>query len=286
MGLRSIAKIEKQSFTKGIIFQLVLLISALYLLYEGMPSLLPLYRNIGFFLSVTIFTIWITAQLLGRKEFIKVIKLTSICYGIILFLTCVIYYVSSFIVLVEDFGIESILGENEVFAKITYFAICFIQPILLPIPEAVTVVAASSVMGALSAFLLGFTGTLLGIFTMFMVSRIGGMKFVEKFVKPAKIEQYHKYVEKNEVFILVLLFIIPILPDEIICIGAGVSGVSIKRFLIIATLSKLVTSFTFAYSVELASMISLTATEIITTISIGIFIVISLSFFVKRLLLK
>lgn len=50
---------------------------------------------------------------------------------------------------------------------------------------------------------------------------------------------------------MILLFIIPILPDEIVCIGAGISKVNLKKFLIIALLSKSIIFFTLVYAVEL-----------------------------------
>lgn len=47
-----------------------------------------------------------------------------------------------------------------------------------------------------------------------------------------------------------MLFILPILPDEIICIGSGLAKLNGYKFIGIAAISKLITSISLAYSLE------------------------------------
>ncbi|MGM0803800.1 MAG: hypothetical protein ACQET8_03620 [Bacillota bacterium] len=79
-----------------------------------------------------------------------------------------------------------------------------------------------------------------------------------------------------------LIIIIPVLPDEIICIGAGLSGVRFKRFLPIATISKLFTTTTFAYSAILVKEFSLTNTELMVYSSIFAGVAFLFMAFVKK----
>lgn len=90
---------------------------------------------------------------------------------------------------------------------------------------------------------------------------------ISKLVNQKQLFQYQKFAQKNETLILFVLFIVPILPDEIICIGAGLSKISIKKFLVIASLSKVLTSFIYAYSIELAGLLSLTTSQMIMSLS-------------------
>ncbi|MBN3555841.1 VTT domain-containing protein [Fictibacillus nanhaiensis] len=157
-------------------------------------------------------------------------------------------------VTIDNKGLETILNEKMELAKLIYFSVCYAQPIILPVPEIVTVVAGSAALGPFTAFILGFMGAVLGIFTMFYLSRIFGMKMVHRLVNEKQLDQYHRFVKKNETWILILLFIVPVLPDEIICVGAGVSGVKVKRFVLIAVLAKLLTTFSLAYSLRLTDI--------------------------------
>ncbi|WP_053362505.1 VTT domain-containing protein [Bacillus sp. FJAT-27251] len=177
------------------------------------------------------------------------------CFFLIL-AVLLIYWISRLTAITDAKGIESILREHMSLAKLIYFFICFAQPIVLPLPEMMTVVAGSAVLGPFSAFVLGYSGTVMGILTMFVLSRVGGMKLVRRLVKEKQIEQYHRFVQRNEVLIVALLFIIPILPDEIICVGAGISGVKARRFIPIAILSKFATNLSLAYSINLTQFFS------------------------------
>lgn len=67
--------------------------------------------------------------------------------------------------------------------------------------------------------------------------------------------EFKNFVVKNEIVVLIGLFILPILPDEVICVGAGISGVSFKKFIIIAVLSKIITILAYSQSVQLTNLI-------------------------------
>lgn len=108
----------------------------------------------------------------------------------------------------------------------------------------------SSLIGSLKAAILGFVGTTLGIITMFILSKYVSNKIRDKFTYNSKIEKFNSYIKRNETLILILLFVLPILPDEIICIGAGLARINTMKFIILATVSKLVSSISLAYSAE------------------------------------
>ncbi len=181
---------------------------------------------------------------------------------------------------------ESLLHGNEFVDAFIFFSICFLQPILLPIPEAATVTMGSAVLGSFTAAFISFVGSLLGILVMYFIAKIGGQKLIRKFVKEKHLQQYERYVSKNEISILLILFVIPILPDEIICVGAGIGGVSFKKFFIIASVAKLITSISLAYSVDFAQALSLTNTKLILFVIGSIAIVVLTSFVSNKLLLK
>ena len=131
-----------------------------------------------------------------------------------------------------------------------YFLTCFLQPIILPVPEPVTIMAGSATFGPSAGAFIGFLGTILGITTMFFLSRLASEKLIVRFINEKKIAKFNKYIEKNEVIMLLGLFILPILPDEVICIGAGLARINKTKFILVAIFSKLVTSISLAYSIS------------------------------------
>ncbi|WP_066890020.1 VTT domain-containing protein [Clostridium nigeriense] len=135
--------------------------------------------------------------------------------------------------------------------EILYFIVCFLQPIILPLPEPVTIIGGSSILGPLKGATIGFTGTVLGIIVMFLIAKFARRSIINKIIDDKKIDKFNKYIQKNETIIILMLFVLPILPDEVICIGAGLAKMNSYKFIGIATMSKLVTSISLAYSLEL-----------------------------------
>ncbi|MGL5149832.1 MAG: TVP38/TMEM64 family protein [Clostridium sp.] len=136
---------------------------------------------------------------------------------------------------------------------VVYFIICFLQPIILPLPEPVTIVTGSTIFGRFNGAIIGFLGTTLGIITMYFISIYIGEKYLSKLVKKDHLDRFNNYIRRNETLILLLLFIFPLLPDEVICIGAGIARLNACKFIVIACLGKLITSFTLSYSIEMFS---------------------------------
>lgn len=135
--------------------------------------------------------------------------------------------------------------------QLIYFIVCFLQPIILPIPEPVTIVGGSSLLGPCRAAVIGFCGTTLGIIFMFFISKFASKSIIRKLVNEKKLDKFNEYIQRNYTLIILMLFILPILPDEVICIGAGLAKLNSYKFIIIAAISKLFTSISLAYSIEL-----------------------------------
>jgi len=144
-----------------------------------------------------------------------------------------------------------------------FLLVCFLQPIIIPTPEAVTILAGSELLGASWAFVLGVVGTLLGIYTLYEITSKKGRKFILRFVKQSKIERYNDFVGKHSILITGLLFIIPVLPDEIICVGAGLASIQKGIFMTIAFFSKIVSISMMAYAEVFAETFQISKWEII-----------------------
>ncbi len=243
-----------------------------------LPDLKPFVKQAITYLMISVVSIEGISLWRKQHTYVKVSRLVfySLVSTVLLFL--LIHYITAFTALVDAKGIESVLMEFDSAAKFIFIIICFFQPILLPLPEAVTVPAGSAVFGSFTAAYLSYIGTISGIAVMFFIARAGGKKLVNK----KHLWKYQEYTAKSETAFLFLLFIFPILPDEIICIGAGLGSVSIRKFLMIASLSKLITSILLAYSVSLAGHLSLEPAESVLLLSIILAVLYTMTIWIKR----
>ncbi|MEW8967489.1 MAG: VTT domain-containing protein [Exiguobacterium alkaliphilum] len=186
----------------------------------------------------------------GSSTYLKqMLKVTFSLFLLFVF----IYYVSFGLVLYDTYGLDRLLERYDDQAALVFAAFSFLQPIVLPVPEAVSVPIGSVALGPLRAALIGSVATTLGILVMYGLARFGRER-VMRLLDADKLATYDRYVERYGLGVLLVLFVIPILPDEVICLAAGFSRVPFPRFALIAIGAKLVTSFGLAYSVALGEL--------------------------------
>ncbi|QUE87028.1 TVP38/TMEM64 family protein [Exiguobacterium alkaliphilum] len=186
----------------------------------------------------------------GSSTYLKqMLKVTFSLFLLFVF----IYYVSFGLVLYDTYGLDRLLERYDDQAALVFAAFSFLQPIALPVPEAVSVPIGSVALGPLRAALIGSVATTLGILVMYGLARFGRER-VMRLLDADKLATYDRYVDKYGLGVLLVLFVIPILPDEVICLAAGFSRVPFGRFVLIAASAKLVTSFGLAYSVTLGEL--------------------------------
>lgn len=211
----------------------------------------PIYKHIGALIFVMTFILyvynWFKNNEKKKRLLFYIISYLAVANLIVL----IIYYVTKFVVLTDSYGLESILTQYSDWAKLIYFFICFSQPIMLPLPEPVTIMAGSAVFGPMLGAIIGFSGTILGIIVMFFIGRFASNKFIGKLINENSLDKFNRYVRKHETIVLIALFILPILPDEVICIGGGLSSIKPFKFIVIAVISKIITSFSLAYSLSM-----------------------------------
>ncbi|MBR2680375.1 MAG: VTT domain-containing protein [Exiguobacterium sp.] len=164
-----------------------------------------------------------------------------------------VYYVSFGLIFYDTYGLDRLLEQYERQAVWVFAAFSFLQPIALPVPEAVSVPIGSVALGPFRAALVGSVATTLGIFVMYGLARFGRGRMI-RWVDEEKLKTYDRYVDRYGLGVLLVLFIIPILPDEVICLAAGFSRVPFLSFAGIAFGAKLVTSFGLAYSVSIGQL--------------------------------
>lgn len=124
------------------------------------------------------------------------------------------------------------------FGPLAYMALQALQGVVAPIP--------SNLVGIIGGFLFGWWGVLwttigatLGAWFVFWLSRRFGRRLVEKFVKKEALEKFDFIIGKRAGVILFLIFIIPGLPDDIVCYIAGLTDIPIKKLLVIFALGRL-----------------------------------------------
>ncbi len=166
---------------------------------------------------------------------------------------------------------------------IIFMIISFLQPICWPLPEMSTILYGILTVGPMATFVLGYMFILLGILFMYKITFFLSEKYLDKFKNKKSFKNFQKYLLNNEIITIGLLFILPVLPDEVICIGAAIVGIKFRIFMTIAAFSKIISIGSVILSSLLASVVLI---HPVFLIGIQFLIILLISFAYKNVKLR
>ena len=113
-----------------------------------------------------------------------------------------------------------------------------LQVVAAPIPGEVTGFIGGFVYGPVLGIFLSTVGLTLGSWCAFMLSRIFGRPFVERFVRKETLDKYDYLLQHKGAFLVFLLFLIPGMPKDLLCYILGLGHLSTREFLVISTVGR------------------------------------------------
>lgn len=144
-----------------------------------------------------------------------------------------------------------------------FLLLCILQPICLPVPEATTIFTGTIQLGPNTTFCIAMCGILFGIFLMYQITHFFSKKYLKKFKKNKKFKAYQRYMSKYPILTTGLLFAIPIIPDEIICVGSALGNIKLSILLPVAFFSKIISIGMITYSQAIADIFVVEQWEVI-----------------------
>lgn len=122
---------------------------------------------------------------------------------------------------------------------LVYMLLQALQGIIAPIP--------SNVVGIIGGFLFSWWGILwtsigatIGATVVFWLSRRFGRALIEKLVKKEALDKFDFIINgKRTSLIIFLIFVIPGLPDDIVCYVAGLTKIPLKKLILIFLIGRL-----------------------------------------------
>ena len=110
--------------------------------------------------------------------------------------------------------------------------------VLAPIPSNVSALAGGLLFGTWPAFLLTMAAVVGGSILVFVLARSLGQSFADRLVDQKLSEKYRRLLHTKTTPFLVLAFLFPYFPDDILCVLAGLPPISFRRFLVILLLTR------------------------------------------------
>lgn len=144
------------------------------------------------------------------------------------------------------------LEKTGVLAPSVYFLVSIANTVYPIIPGGLGNVIGYTVFGPMQGFILSFIANLIGSTALFLLAKYFGRPLLYAFANEKMVRKGLSYLERGIKIelLLILVFILPGLPDDLFTMLAGLSELSTKRLLVLQLLFKPVTMFLYMMGVN------------------------------------
>ncbi len=136
-------------------------------------------------------------------------------------------------------------------AVLIFILFQFLQVVILPIPGSVSVGVGVALFGPLRCSIFSFIGIFSGSVVAFAIGRVIGYKAVCWIVGKDDLDKWLEKVKGKDYLLLSIMFLLPLFPDDILCFVAGLSSITWNYFIVMITVTRLISVFTTSYSLQL-----------------------------------
>ena len=130
-------------------------------------------------------------------------------------------------------GLRAYILRFAPYSHLCFFLVQFLSVVLAPIPSNITALAGGLLFGTWPSFFLTYAAVASGSLLVFSLSRALGREFADRLVSRKLSEKYQSILEAKAPIFLALAFLFPFFPYVVLCILAGLTRLSLRRFTLI-----------------------------------------------------
>ncbi len=182
-------------------------------------------------------SVWVTLS--GKEVLSKSLLSIFIFLLFCLIVTFLLQKTGFFEVIESAESLQEYLKNTGAWMPSLYVLLQFLQVIILPIPSVVSTVAGVALFGAFRAMIYSLIGILIGSFVAFLIGRKLGYRAASWLIGEETLKKWQKKLKGKDQLVLTLMFILPVFPDDVLCLLAGLSTMSTRYFVLIITLSRI-----------------------------------------------
>lgn len=155
--------------------------------------------------------------------------------------------------------LQTIILRAGLWAPLLFILLQIVQVIFPVIPGGLSTVAAVAMFGVGWGFVYNYIGIGIGSMLSFMLARHYGRRFIALIFPEKTMAKYQHYLDGGKKFdrLFTVAILMPVAPDDLLCMLAGLTKMSFKKFATIIVLCKPWTIL--AYSVGLDTIFNLIA---------------------------
>ncbi len=188
------------------------------------------------FLSVSVSIASFILLKSGKIKLFKGLFLINIGAMLFLFAYHILYTKNMLYVFSSVQNFKNFILSTGTMGILIYIFIQMGQIIFLPIPASIIAVAGAVIYGPLLGAIYCTVGVLLGSYLSFFIGRTLGYRLVCWVVGRENAEKYANLLNNNGKVFLGLAFLLPMFPDDILCLISGITSMKFRYFFVITTI--------------------------------------------------
>ncbi|EMF0566230.1 MULTISPECIES: TVP38/TMEM64 family protein [Enterococcus] len=176
----------------------------------------------------------------------KLINFISII-GLVISIGLTIYFIN--LGVFKDLNsLRGLVGDSIILGPIIFILIQILQVVIPIIPGGISTAAGVLIFGPYAGFLYNYVGICIGSIIIFLLGRRYGKPFILSMVSDKTYNKYVGWLDNQNRFekLFALAIFLPVAPDDALCLMAGLTNISVKKYTWIILLAKPLSIFLYS----------------------------------------
>ncbi|MHC3785320.1 TVP38/TMEM64 family protein [Enterococcus gallinarum] len=176
----------------------------------------------------------------------RIINTISII-GLVLSIALTIYFIN--LGVFKDINaLRGLVGNSVILGPIIFMLLQILQVVIPIIPGGISSAAGVLIFGPYLGFVYNYVGISIGSVIIFLLGRRYGKPFILSMISDKTYDKYIGWLDNQSRFekLFALAIFLPVAPDDALCLMAGLTNISVKKFTLIILLAKPLSIFLYS----------------------------------------
>ncbi len=145
-------------------------------------------------------------------------------------------------------SLRGLVGDSIILGPIIFILIQILQVVIPIIPGGISTAAGVLIFGPYAGFIYNYVGICIGSIIIFLLGRRYGKPFILSMISDKTYDKYVGWLDNQNRFekLFALAIFLPVAPDDALCLMAGLTNISVKKFTWIILLAKPLSIFLYS----------------------------------------
>ncbi|MDA9462153.1 TVP38/TMEM64 family protein [Enterococcus mundtii] len=145
-------------------------------------------------------------------------------------------------------ALRGLVGDSIILGPIIFILIQILQVVIPIIPGGISTAAGVLIFGPYAGFIYNYVGICIGSIIIFLLGRKYGKPFILSMISDKTYDKYIGWLENQSRFekLFALAIFLPVAPDDALCLMAGLTNISVKKYTLIILIAKPLSIFMYS----------------------------------------